>query len=75
MFNSWIEQNLIPKLSNNSIVVIDNASYHTSPHLKTMIEKDGHIYGHILEYLPLLEYLPSYSHDLKSIKKKLFQTK
>ncbi|WP_332370176.1 transposase [Orientia tsutsugamushi] len=69
MFNSWIEQNLIPKLSNNSIVVIDNASYHTSPHLKTMIEKDGHIYGHILEYLP------SYSPDLKSIKKKLFQTK
>nr|WP_231108533.1 transposase [Orientia tsutsugamushi] len=41
----------MPKLSNNSIVVIDNASYHTSPHLKTMIEKDGHI----------LEYLPSYS--------------
>ncbi|WP_252831236.1 transposase [Orientia tsutsugamushi] len=34
----------MPKLSNNSIVVIDNASYHTSPHLKTMIEKDGHIF-------------------------------
>nr|WP_258230790.1 transposase [Orientia tsutsugamushi] len=60
-----IEQNLIPKLSNNSIVVIDNASYHTSPHLKTMIEKDGHIFR-------VFTFLFSY---LKSIKKKLFQTK
>ncbi|WP_458693006.1 transposase [Orientia tsutsugamushi] len=43
MFNSCIEQNLIPKLPNNSVVVMDNQSFHKSSHLNTMIEKDGHI--------------------------------
>ena len=48
IFNGWVEQDLIPKLANNSVVVTDNASFHKSPHLKAMIEKAGHI----LEYLP-----------------------
>ncbi|WP_109510681.1 transposase [Orientia tsutsugamushi] len=43
IFNSCIEQNLIPKLPNNSVVVMDNQSFHKSSHLNTMIEKDGHI--------------------------------
>ncbi|WP_371253736.1 transposase [Orientia tsutsugamushi] len=45
--------------------MINNASFHKRPHLKTRIEKDGHI----------LEYLPSYSTDLNPIEKKLFQDK
>ncbi|WP_371222836.1 transposase [Orientia tsutsugamushi] len=45
--------------------MINNASFHKRSHLKTRIEKDG-------QYL---EYLPSYSHDLNSIEKKLFQAK
>nr|WP_081258644.1 transposase [Orientia tsutsugamushi] len=45
--------------------MINNASFHKRPHLKTRIEKDGDI----------LEYLPSYSQDLNSIEKKLFQDK
>ena len=60
IFNSWVEQDLIPKLPNNSVVVTDNASFHKSPHLKTMIEKAGHI----------LEYLPPYSPDLNPIEPK-----
>ncbi|SPR02650.1 Uncharacterised protein [Orientia tsutsugamushi] len=31
------------KLPNNSVVVIDNASFHKRHHLKTMTEKDRHI--------------------------------
>ncbi|WP_331828136.1 hypothetical protein ACA348_09840 [Orientia tsutsugamushi] len=33
----------MPKLPNNSVVVMDNQSFHKSSHLNTMIEKDGHI--------------------------------
>ena len=65
IFNSWVEQDLIPKLPNNSVVVTDNASFHKSPHLKTMIEKAGHI----------LEYLPPYSPDLNPIEPKWAQAK
>ncbi|KJV75626.1 Uncharacterised protein [Orientia tsutsugamushi] len=45
--------------------MINNASFHKRPHLKTRIEKDGNI----------LEYLPSYSQGLNPIEKKLFQAK
>ena len=43
----------------------DNASFHKSLHLKTMIEKAGHI----------LEYLPPYSPDLNPIEPKWSQAK
>ncbi len=65
VFNSWVEQDLIPKLPINSVVVTDNASFHKSPLLKTMIEKAGHI----------LEYLPPYSPDLNPIEPKWSQAK
>ncbi|WP_146696064.1 transposase [Orientia tsutsugamushi] len=51
------------KLSNNSVIVIDNASFHKSSHLKTTIEKDRHIF----------EYLPPYYHDLNLIEKNAFK--
>ena len=65
IFNSWAEQDLLPKLPNNSVIVMDNASFHKSPNLKAMIEKAGHI----------LEYLPVYSPDLNPIERKWFQAK
>ena len=65
IFNGWVEQDLIPKLPNNSVVVTDNASFHKSPYLKAMIEKAGH----------MLEYLPPYSPDLNPIEPKWSQAK
>lgn len=65
IFNSWIKQDLIPKLPQNSVIVTDNAAFHKSPDLKIMIESAGHI----------LEYLPPYSPDLNPIEPKWFQTK
>ena len=65
IFNCWVEKDLIPKLPNNSVIVTDNAPFHKSPHLKTMIEKAGHI----------LEYLPAYSPDLNAIESKWSQAK
>jgi len=65
VFNSWVEQDLIPKLPINSVVVMDNAGFHKSPDLKVMIEKAGH----------KLEYLPAYSPDLNPIEPKWAQAK
>ncbi|WP_231967631.1 transposase [Orientia tsutsugamushi] len=47
-----IEQDLIQKLPNNSVVMMDNASFHKGHHLKTMIKKDGHILEYVLTYSP-----------------------
>ncbi|QES96844.1 hypothetical protein F0363_08115 [Orientia tsutsugamushi] len=52
MFNCLIEQDLIQKLPNNSVVMMDNASFHKGHHLKTMIKKDGHILKYVLTYSP-----------------------
>ncbi|WP_080946250.1 transposase [Orientia tsutsugamushi] len=49
----------MPKLPNHSVVVIDNSSFHKRPHLKTTIEKDGHV----------LDYLPFHFPDLNLLKK------
>ncbi|KJV70286.1 hypothetical protein OTSTA716_0335 [Orientia tsutsugamushi str. TA716] len=44
ILHCWIEQDLIPKLPNNSVIVIDNASFYKSKHLKIMIKEDGYIF-------------------------------
>ncbi len=65
VFNHWVEQDLIPKLSQKSVLVMDNAKFHKSLELKNIIEKAGH----------KLEYLPAYSPDLNPIEKKWAQAK
>ena len=60
IFNSWVEQDLMPKLPENSVIVMDNAGFHKSSDLRVMIEKAGHV----------LEYLPPYSPDLNPIESK-----
>ena len=65
ILNSWVKQDLIPKLPKNSVLVMDNVSFHKSPLLVEMIEKDGH----------KLEYLPAYSPDLNPIEPKWAQSK
>ncbi len=54
IFNAWVIQDLIPKLPLNSVVIIDNVSFHKA------IEDAGH----------MLLYLPPYSPDLNPIEKK-----
>jgi transposase len=65
IFNAWVEQDLIPKLPSNSVVVMDNATFHKSPLLEPMITAAGH----------QLLYLPPYSPDLNPIEKKWAQAK
>ena len=65
VFNSWVSQDLIPKLPVGSIIVIDNAAFHKSKSMQKQIRQAGHI----------LEYLPAYSPDLNPIEPKWAQAK
>ena len=65
VFTNWLQQDLIDKLPKNSVVIMDNASFHKGDEMKKIILQNGHI----------LEYLPPYSPDLNPIEKKWAQSK
>ncbi len=64
-FSSWAEQDLMPKLPSESVLVMDNSSFHESKSMQEKIEAAGHI----------LEYLPPYSPELNPIEHKWAQAK
>lgn len=65
IFNSWVSQDLLPKLPTGSIIVMDNAAFHKSKNMQEQIKLAGHN----------LEYLPAYSPDLNPIEPKWAQAK
>lgn len=65
VFNIWVTQDLIPKLPPQSVVVMDNASFHKGIMMKRALEEAGHT----------LLYLPPYSPDFNPIEKKWAQAK
>lgn len=65
IFTEWVEKDLLPKLPLQSIVIMDNASFHKGHLMKKAIEDAGHT----------LLYLPPYSPDLNPIEKKWAQAK
>jgi transposase len=56
---AWIEQSLIKELKEGQIVVLDNATFHKSEKIKTLIESVG----------CKMIFLPPYSPDLNPIEK------
>lgn len=65
VFTSWVEQILLTALPKESVVVMDNASFHKGEEMQKMIKEAGHT----------LLYLPPYSPDLNPIEKKWAQAK
>lgn len=65
VFTAWLEQDLIPKLPKNAVLVMDNATFHKRKDTLQAIEKAGHT--------PL--FLPPYSPDLNPIEQKWAQAK
>jgi transposase len=53
-------QDLIPKLPANSVIIMDNATFHKRQDIKDAILKAEHV----------LEFLPAYSPDLNLIEQK-----
>ena len=64
-FTSWTEQDVLPKLSTESVIVMDNATFHKGRSMKQKMEAAGHT----------LEYLPPYSPDFNPIEHKWAQAK
>lgn len=64
-FNIWLEKILIPELPKNSVVIMDNASFHKSLKTKEILAEYGHE----------LEFLPTYSPDFNPIEHKWAQAK
>lgn len=60
IFTCWVEQDLLPKLPPDSVIVMDNASFHNGTDMRSAIARAGHT----------LLYLPPYSPDLNEIEKK-----
>lgn len=65
VFYQWLTKSLIPKCPPNSVIVLDNASFHKRDDMIQAIEEAGHI----------VEFLPPYSPDLNPIEKKWAQIK
>lgn len=65
IFYIWTKKDLIPKLPDKSVIVLDNAAFHKRIDIKTEIHKAGHV----------IEYLPPYSPELNPIEKKWAQAK
>lgn len=58
-FNEWFKKQLIPELPSNSVIVLDNATFHKSDYLKEIAAKND------IELL----FLPLYSPELNPIEK------
>ena len=65
IFHRWMVNDLIPKLPANTVVVMDNASFHKRQDTQEVLGQKGHT----------LEYLPPYSPDLNPIEHKWAQAK
>lgn len=65
VFSLWLTHDLIPKLPENSVIVMDNASFHKRSDMIATIHDQGH--G--------IEYLTPYSPDLNPIEHKWAQVK
>ena len=65
VFHTWTTEELLPKLPQCSVVIMDNARFHKRGDTQKAITDAGHI----------LEYLPPYSPDLNPIEQKWAQAK
>jgi transposase len=65
VFYGWVVQCLLPTLPSNSVIVMDNATFHKRQDSQNAITQAGHS----------LVYLPPYSPDLNPIEKKWAQAK
>lgn len=65
VFFAWLTQELLPSIAPNSVIVLDNATFHKREDALLNVQQQGHI----------LLFLPPYSPDLNPIEKKWAQAK
>ena len=65
MFYAWLTLDLLPKIQPDTVIVMDNATFHKRADMIQAIESHGCI----------VEFLPTYSPDLNPIEHKWAQAK
>lgn len=65
VFYAWVSQELLRSIPKNSVIVLDNATFHKRNDAIGAIEKQGHS----------VLFLPPYSPDLNPIERKWAQAK
>lgn len=65
VFYAWLTQELLPNVPKNSVIVLDNVTFHKRKDALIAVRQQGHI----------LEFLPPHSPDLNPIDKKWAQAK
>ena len=65
IFYAWLNDDLLPKLSEKTVIVMDNATFNKRSDMVEAIKRAGHI----------LEYMPPYSPDLNPIEHKWHEAK
>jgi len=65
VFYAWLTQDLLPKVKEGAVIVMDNATFHKRSDMLQAIKNSGCI----------VEFLPPYSPDLNPIEKKWAQAK
>ena len=65
VFYAWLTQQLLPALPPDSVIVLDNASFHRRTDILQAADEAGH----------LIEFLPTYSPDLNPIEHKWAEKK
>lgn len=65
LYTQWIKDELLDQLPDNSVYIIDNASFHKESEIRPLLEARGHI----------LLYLPPYSPEYNKIENKWAQAK
>jgi len=65
IFYTWLINDFLPKLTEKTVIVMDNATFHKRLDIVEAIEDAGHI----------LEYMPPYSPDLNPIEHKWHEAK
>jgi transposase len=53
--NQWIQNNLLPKLDQPSVIIMDNAPFHNKQQIQNILQTKGHI------LLPLPPYSPDFN--------------
>lgn len=68
VFFAWITQELLPKLPNNSVIVMDNASFHQRTDIQRDLLQAGHIFEYLPPYSPYLNPIEHYWALLKALR-------
>ncbi len=72
IFTAWVKQDVLPRLPENPVIVMDNATFHKHRDTQNIIQKAGHTLLFLPPYSPDLNPIEQKWVHLKAVRKQLF---